>query len=108
MVLRIVAIIKKSDSNFYKLLKTNNFSYTLFIALFMIFLSSVTMSYFEHWNIGDSLWWSIVTVTTVGYGYICPKTFSGRIIACILMIFGIGFIGSLTSTLSTYFIKKKI
>ncbi|CEO06197.1 potassium channel family protein [Paraclostridium sordellii] len=107
MVLRIVAIIKKSDSNFYKLLKTNNFSYTLFIALFMIFLSSVTMSYFEHWNIGDSLWWSIVTVTTVGYGYICPKTFSGRIIACILMIFGIGFIGSLTSTLSTYFIKKE-
>lgn len=107
MVLRIVAIVKRSNSNFYRFMRTNNFSYTLFIALIIIFLSSIDMSYFEKWNIGDSLWWSIVTVTTVGYGYICPKTFSGRIVASILMIFGIGFIGSLTSTLSTYFIKKE-
>lgn len=107
MVLRIFAIVRRSNSNFYRFLRTNNFSYTLFIAIIIIFLSSVTMSYFEHWNIGDSLWWSIVTVTTVGYGNICPKTFSGRFIASILMIFGIGFIGSLTSTLSTYFIKKE-
>lgn len=107
MVLRIVAIVKRSNSNFYRFMRTNNFSYTLFIALILIFLSSIAMSYFEKWNIGDSLWWSIVTVTTVGYGYICPKTFSGRIVASILMIFGIGFIGSLTSTLSTYFIKKE-
>ena len=107
MVLRIVAIVKRSNSNFYRFMRTNNFSYTLFIALIIIFLSSIAMSYFEKWNIGDSLWWSIVTVTTVGYGYICPKTFSGRIVASILMIFGIGFIGSLTSTLSTYFIKKE-
>lgn len=107
MVLRIIAIVKRSNSNFYRFMRTNNFSYTLFITLAMIFLSSVAMSYFEHWNIGDSLWWSIVTVTTVGYGYICPKTFSGRVVAAILMIFGIGFIGSLTSTLSTYFIKKE-
>lgn len=107
MVLRIVAIVKRSNSNFYRFMRTNNFSYTLFIALIIIFLSSIAMSYFEKWNIGDSLWWSIVTVTTVGYGYICPKTFSCRIVASILMIFGIGFIGSLTSTLSTYFIKKE-
>lgn len=107
MALRIVAIVKRSNSNFYRFMRTNNFSYTLFIALIIIFLSSIAMSYFEKWNIGDSLWWSIVTVTTVGYGYICPKTFSGRIVASILMIFGIGFIGSLTSTLSTYFIKKE-
>lgn len=107
MVLRIVAIVKRSNSNFYRFMRTNNFSYTLFIALIIILLSSIAMSYFEKWNIGDSLWWSIVTVTTVGYGYICPKTFSGRIVASILMIFGIGFIGSLTSTLSTYFIKKE-
>ena len=107
MALRILAIIKRSNSNFYRLIRTNNFSYTLFIAVIIILLSSISMSYFEHWSIGDSLWWSIVTVTTVGYGYICPKTFSGRIVASILMIFGIGFIGSLTSTLSTYFIKKE-
>lgn len=107
MVLRIIAIVKRSNSNFYRFIRTNNFNYTLFITIVMIFLSSVAMSYFEHWRIGDSLWWSIVTVTTVGYGYICPKTFSGRVVASILMIFGIGFIGSLTSTLSTYFIKKE-
>ncbi len=65
MVLRIVAIVKRSNSNFYRFMRTNNFSYTLFIALIIIFLSSIAMSYFEKWNIGDSIWWSIVTVTTV-------------------------------------------
>ena len=46
----------------------------------------------------DSLWWSFVTVTTVG---------RGRIIASILMLIGIGFIGMLTGTISTFFIEKK-
>ena len=64
------------------------------------------MSMVENISLGDAIWWSIVTVTTVGYGDISPVTPMGRIVASILMIMGIGFISSLTSTLSTYFIKR--
>jgi len=55
----------------------------------------------------DALWWSFVTATTVGYGDISPVTTPGRIIAAILMLTGIGFIGMLTGVISTFFISKK-
>ena len=39
---------------------------------------------------GEALWWSIVTVSTVGYGDIAPTTDLGRIIAAVLMVTGVG------------------
>lgn len=106
-VVRVLAITKRTNKNLSEFINTNNFNYTIGIAMIIIFVGSVIMSYVEKINIGDALWWSIVTVTTVGYGDISPKTALGRIVASVLMIMGIGFIGSLTSTLSTYFIKKE-
>lgn len=106
-VLRVLAIMKRTNNNLSKFMKTNNFDRAIGIAMVIIFVGSVIMSYVEQISIGDALWWSIVTVTTVGYGDISPQTAIGRIVASVLMIMGIGFIGSLTSTLSTYFIKKE-
>jgi voltage-gated potassium channel len=106
-VVRIVAILKKSNDNFSEFIKTNKFNYTIGIGISLILVGSLAMSYVEQISIGDALWWSIVTITTVGYGDISPTSPFGKIIAAILMVMGIGFIGSLSSTLSTYFIKKE-
>ena len=38
----------------------------------------------------DALWWSLITVSTVGYGDIIPQTDTGRIVAAVLVFFGIG------------------
>jgi len=43
-------------------------------------------------SIPTAMYWAIVTVTTVGYGYISPKTVGGRMLASILMILGYGII----------------
>jgi voltage-gated potassium channel len=40
----------------------------------------------------DGLWWAISTMTTVGYGDISPVTDSGRMIAIVVMVVGIGFL----------------
>jgi voltage-gated potassium channel len=57
-------------------------------------------------NYTDAIWWSFVTSTTVGYGDISPSTNAGRIIACVLMLVGIGLIGSLTSTITSFFFNQ--
>jgi voltage-gated potassium channel len=54
----------------------------------------------------DALWWAIVTVTTVGYGDRFPITAGGRVVAAILMLVGIGLIGTLTATVASVFIKE--
>ena len=59
-------------------------------------------------NLGDAFWWAIVTVTTVGYGDIYPVTVEGKIIASILMIFGIAILGILISTLGASFIESRL
>jgi voltage-gated potassium channel len=58
-------------------------------------------------NFGESLWWAIVTVTTVGYGGNYPVTTGGRCVAVVLMLVGIGLIGSLSATVANYFVKEK-
>lgn len=52
-------------------------------------------------NGGDALWWSIVTITTVGYGDHFPVTLFGRLTAVSLMIVGLGIIGALASILAS-------
>lgn len=90
---------------FRKFFNTNGFKYVLLVAIFSIFAASICMMYFEKMSFSDSLWWSFVTATTVGYGDLSPSTGMGRIIASILMIVGIGLIGSLTSSITSFFLE---
>lgn len=55
---------------------------------------------------GQALWWSFVTVSTVGYGDFYPVTTSGRIVAVALMIGGVALIGVVTATLASWLIDR--
>jgi voltage-gated potassium channel len=59
-------------------------------------------------SFGDALWWSIATVTTVGYGDIYPVTITGRVIASILMMIGIAILGLFISTLGESLIESRL
>jgi len=51
----------------------------------------------------DALWWTLVTITTVGYGDLVPVTLAGRALAVVLMFLGVGLFGVLTSYLASSF-----
>lgn len=53
----------------------------------------------------DALWWSLVSVTTVGYGDSYPVTAEGRLVAGLLMFVGIGLFSSLTALLAAWVVE---
>ncbi len=57
-------------------------------------------------SFGKALWWSITTVTTVGYGDVYPVTNTGRVIAVLLMIGGISLVGVVTAALASWIIQR--
>lgn len=86
---------------------TNGFKYMLLITAFFIAVGGVLIHYAEGMSISDGLWWAFVTATTVGYGDISPASPTGRLVAMALMLVGIGLIGSLTSTITSFFFNAR-
>jgi voltage-gated potassium channel len=82
----------------------------ILVSIILITVSSISVLHFESTADGtiktpeDAVWWSIVTITTVGYGDKYPVTTEGRIIATILMIAGVGLFGTFSGLVAAWFI----
>lgn len=61
----------------------------------------------EYPTLGRALWWSVQTVTTVGYGDVTPVEPWGRFVATILMILAFAFLSLLTGTVASLLVAQR-
>ena len=114
---RIVRLLRKVTGGELTRILTRHLAqstllFTLVVALILVFTLSWLVLIAEqnssNANIKtyhDAVWWAFVTITTVGYGDYYPVTGPGQLMAIILMFFGLGIIGVLSSYLATTFIS---
>jgi voltage-gated potassium channel len=57
-------------------------------------------------SVGSGLWWAAQTVTTVGYGDNVPMTLAGRLVAVVVMLFGISFLTVITAAITSTFVAR--
>ena len=86
----------------------------LVVAAIIISIGSIAIFYIESPNENsqidsflDAVWWTVSTVTTVGYGDIVPVTVAGKIMSIFYMIFGIGVLAISLSMLGTRIYKTR-
>jgi voltage-gated potassium channel len=98
-----------------KILKKNQLAQVTLAIVLAINIAALFMFFFERHanshqfeNLGDALWWSIVTIATVGYGDKVPITAAGRIVGSITIISGLILISLFTATISSVFVARKI
>lgn len=117
MVFRLLKLFRHFHSIkvFLNVLGSKRFElYTLAIFIgFLIFIGSVAIYLFESHAEGgqvkslfDGVYWSIVTLATVGYGDISPQTTSGRLVAIVLIFSGLGVLSFFTSIMVSGFSEK--
>ncbi|WP_223639321.1 potassium channel family protein [Planococcus sp. 4-30] len=108
-VIRLIGIGSRYLTPVYKLLRTNGLDKLLIVALVLLFIIPIPIVLLEPSinTFADALWWAVVTTTTVGYGDISPETPIGRILAVVLMLVGIGIIGTLTSAITSFFNREE-
>ena len=84
------------------------------VALILIFLSAVGIYYFEHdrqpehfASVFHSLWWAVVTLTTVGYGDMFPITTGGRVFTFFVLFLGLGIVAVPTGLFASALAKAR-
>ncbi|MBP7652933.1 NAD-binding protein, partial [Candidatus Dependentiae bacterium] len=116
--MNILKFIKKIIIKIYKNIIyffTSNKNAKIFtMALVFIFAVAVIFYYIERkYNDGygsflDSLYWTVVTVSTCGYGDISPKTPLGRFLDIFVLIIGVGLVGVVTGSITTLLVEKQL
>ena len=83
----------------------------IILLLFLWITATIGIQFLEGGDlkeIENAFWWTIVTITTVGYGDYAPQSFYGRVLAIFLMLAGIGLVSTVTGSISSIFTTRKI
>jgi len=114
---RVLKLVRynRAMNHFTRAIKSAKEEIFLFIliTLILIYFAAVGIYYFENQaqpqhfsSIFDSLWWAIITLTTVGYGDVYPITVGGKIFTFLILMIGLGIVAIPTGIISSALTKS--
>nr|WP_255768858.1 potassium channel family protein [Maritalea mediterranea] len=78
----------------------------LSVTLIIIFLTSLLYMWIEGWGFIDSLYFSVMTISTVGYGDFTPKTDIGKFLTIVYVISGMGIFVALVTRIANTMLRQ--
>lgn len=110
-LLRVVLVLRKA----FRSISTDQIAGSLIAIVVVLVATGALLEWrVEHLapganitTVGTAFWWAVVTTTTVGYGDTYPVTTAGRFIGTVIMIIGIGLIGTVSATVAAWFVTRK-
>lgn len=108
--LRLLLFIRFFTSffkDFIFILNRNRFGQILVASSFIILGAGALFAYLEEKTFWDGVWYSLVTITTVGYGDVVPVSKYGRIFGVFLILFGVVFFSLVTANISAFLIGSE-
>ena len=116
MLFRLFKVLRytKSVNHFLSIIQTKKFELLTLLLLiaFITFIGGAVIYVFEYKvnpnikSFFDAFYWSLITISTVGYGDISPVTDQGRVLTMFLILSGIAFISFTTSIIASAFTEK--
>jgi len=107
-LLRLIRVLQAAR----RLFSPKGLQWALLVGLLTIFIGGAAFAAVEQGpnekvdNTWDGIWWAVCTMTTVGYGDIGPVTNSGRVLAVVVMLIGIGVVTMLIAATAERFVAQ--
>lgn len=106
-LIRLAGLMGKLREIFH----TNGLLYVIFFTITFILVGAEAFAIAEHVTLDTAFWWVVSTASTVGYDAIFGKTIPphsivGKFVTLITMLLGIGIVGMLTSSITSYLMRR--
>ncbi|AVG24520.1 voltage-gated K+ channel [Pontimonas salivibrio] len=110
-LVRLLVLVRVFRRNAPRLIRNRILAFASIATVLLVYIASLAVLEAERnvgaiTTFGEALWWSLVTVTTVGYGDYTPVSFIGRAIAVGLMLGGVVLVGIIVGTLGSWIIQS--
>lgn len=110
-LVRMLTATNRGTRSLNRMLRGYQFGRVLGLTVAVIAVGAAALAYFETGGsqlgirYGDALWWATAFVTTIGSDF-QPGTVEGRIVATLLVVWGLGVFGFLTGAVASYFVGQ--